>query len=103
MFSIGQTALAMSPFLRDIKLGVIKYQKYMFKKNLEKIFGFKLENPSFKLDDSKKDYLSINQEYFDNREKARDNLEKEFANVCYLGDLSNINYINYDISVIEDD
>ena len=32
-----------------------------------------------------------------------DNLEKEFANVCYLGDLSNINYINYDISVIEDD
>lgn len=32
-----------------------------------------------------------------------DNLEKEFNNMCYLGDLSNINYINYDISVIEDD
>lgn len=32
-----------------------------------------------------------------------DNIDKEFNNVCYLGDLSNINYINYDISVIEDD
>jgi hypothetical protein len=27
----------------------------------------------------------------------------EFNGVCYLGDLLNINYINYDISVSEDD
>lgn len=32
-----------------------------------------------------------------------DNIETKFSNMCYLGDLSNINYINYDISVIEDD
>ena len=27
----------------------------------------------------------------------------EFNGMCYLGDLSNINYINYDISVEEDE
>jgi hypothetical protein len=32
-----------------------------------------------------------------------DNIDREFSRVCYLGDLSNINYINYDISVPEDD
>lgn len=30
-----------------------------------------------------------------------DEIVKEFDNVCYFGDLSNINYINYDISVDE--
>ena len=43
MFSIDQITLAISPFFRDLKLGIIKYPKYMFKKNLEKIFGFKLD------------------------------------------------------------
>ena len=76
MFSIGQTALAISPFLRDIKLGIIKYQKYMFKKNLEKIFGFKIENPSFS-DVKKKDYLGINQYYFEQKEKDKNQLENE--------------------------
>ena len=76
MFSIGKTALAISPFLRDIKLGIIKYQKYMFKKNLQKIFGFTLENSSFKTDYEKGDYSSINQDYFDKKEKDKDNLDK---------------------------
>ena len=74
MFSIGQTALAISPFFRDIKLGIIKYQKYMFKKNLEKIFGFKLENNSFP-DKKKKDYLGMN--YFEQKQKDKDQLENE--------------------------
>ena len=30
-----------------------------------------------------------------------DIIDKEFDKVCYFGDLSNINYINYDISVDE--
>lgn len=30
-----------------------------------------------------------------------DDIDKEFDKVCYFGDLSNINYINYDISVDE--
>ena len=36
-------------------------------------------------------------------QEKMDDIINEFENVCYLGDLSNINYINYDISVIEDD
>lgn len=76
MFSIGQTALAISPFFRDIKLGIIKYQKYMFKKNLEKIFGFKLDNNSFP-DKKKKDYLGMNQDYFEQIQKNKDQLENE--------------------------
>jgi len=32
-----------------------------------------------------------------------DEIDSEFNNVCYFGDLANINYINYDISVEEDE
>ena len=32
MFTLGKTILTISPFLRDIKLGIIKYQKYQFRK-----------------------------------------------------------------------
>ena len=32
-----------------------------------------------------------------------DSIDKEFDNVGYLGDIASINYINYDISVQEDE
>ena len=39
MFGIVNIAVILSPIARyDIKLGIIKFQKYMFRKNLQKIF-----------------------------------------------------------------
>ena len=77
MFSIGRTLLALCPILRDIKLGLIKYQKYMFKKNLQKIFGFYIENESFKDIDLNNNLENINETYYENKKKEKDNSNKK--------------------------
>ena len=77
MFSIGRTLLALCPILRDIKLGLIKYQKNMFKKNLQKIFGFYIENESFKDIDLNNNLENINETYYENKKKEKDNSNKK--------------------------
>lgn len=77
MFSIGKTALALCPFVRDIKLGFIKFQKYMFKKNLKKIFGFTIKSELFADVDEMDSFSNINEKYFEKKEAEKENKEKE--------------------------
>lgn len=77
MFSIGKTALALCPFLRDIKLGFVKYQKYMFKKNLQKIFGFTIKSEAFDDIEEMDNYSNINERYFEKKENEKENEEKK--------------------------
>ena len=70
MFSFGKTAMVLSPFFREIKLGFMKYQKTKFKKNLKKIFGYNIID---KEDESN----NINEKYIEKKEKDKDNIEKE--------------------------
>jgi predicted GTPase len=75
MFSIGKTALACCPFIRDLKLGLIKYQKRMFKENLKRIFGFNLKNDTF-VEEEMSDLSNINNNYYKNKEIEKENKEK---------------------------
>ena len=85
MFSIGKTLLAIFPFVVDLKLGIVKYQKYSFKKKLEKIFGFVLNEETIK--GTPETYSQINTNYIEQKEKEQDKLRKE----------SQINEISKDI------
>ena len=73
MFSLGKTILTISPFVRDIKLGVIKYQKYQFKKQLNRIFGFNIKDPNFDYNPNETDYEKMNRKFIEKNE----NKEKE--------------------------
>jgi len=75
MFSIGKTLLTIFPFVVDLKLGVVKYQKYSFKKKLKKIFGFSLEEKTTK--GTPETYKEINTNYIEQKEKEKDKLQKE--------------------------
>ena len=77
MFSIGNTATLLCPFVRDVKLGILKFQKYMFKKNLQKIFGFSIKSDSFEDVEKMNSYSNINQNYFEKKEIEKENKEKE--------------------------
>jgi len=77
MFTIGNTALLLCPYVRDAKLGILKYQKYMFKKNLKKIFGFSIKNDSFEDEEKMNNYTNINQNYYEKKEIEKENKEKE--------------------------
>ena len=77
MFSIGNTAALLCPVARDVKLGIIKYQKYMFKKNLKKIFGFSIKSDSFEDVEKMNSYSNINQNYFEKKEIEKENKVKE--------------------------
>jgi hypothetical protein len=78
MFGIGNTAVILCPIARfDVKLGIIKFQKYMFKKNLRKIFGFSIKSSSFEDVEKMNSYSNINQNYFEKKEIEKENKEKE--------------------------
>jgi hypothetical protein len=77
MFNIGNTATLLLPFARDIKVGILKYQKFMFKKNLQKIFGFSIKSDSFEDVEKMNSYSNINQNYFEKKEIEKENKEKE--------------------------
>ena len=77
MFSIGKTLLVVSPFWRDVKLGAIKYQKYQFKKRLNKIFGFNIESKKFDINPNETDYEKLNREQAEKNEDKNDSLKKE--------------------------
>ena len=74
MFNIGRKILAIFPFVVDLKLSAVKYQKYSFKKKLENIFGFVLEE---KTTTNGEDYKEINTNYSAKKEKEKDKLKKE--------------------------
>ena len=76
MFSIGKTIMAIFPFVVDLKLCAVKYQKYSFKKKLEKIFGFTLTEETTKGDEDK-NFKQINTNYLEKKEKAEDKMKKE--------------------------
>ena len=78
MFGLGKTLLTISPFYRDIKLGIIKYQKYQFKKKLNKIFGFNIKNKEWDfLNANESEYEKINREYIEKNEKKKEIEEKQ--------------------------
>ena len=77
MFGIVNTATLLCPFARDVKLGILKFQKYMFKKNLQKIFGFSIKSDSFEDVDKMNSYSNINQNYYEKKEIEKENKEKE--------------------------
>ena len=74
MFTIGNTATLLCPLFRDVKLGILKYQKYMFKKNLQKI---SIKSDSFEDVEKMNSYSNINQNYFEKKEIEKENKEKE--------------------------
>ena len=76
MFSIGKTLLTISPFWRDVKLGIIKYQKYQFKKKLNKIFGFNIESKGFDYNPNETDYEKLNREQIEKMDN-KDNFAKK--------------------------
>ena len=71
MFTLGKTILTISPFLRDIKLGIIKYQKYQFRKQLNKIFGFNIKVPNFDYNPNETDYEKMNRKYIEKSENEK--------------------------------
>lgn len=77
MFSIGNTALSLCPFVRDVKLGFIKYQKYMFKKKLQRIFGYSIKSDSFADVGEMDNFSNINEKYFEQEETKKENEEKK--------------------------
>lgn len=78
MFGIGNIAVILCPIARyDLKLGIIKFQKYMFRKNLQKIFGFSIRSKSFEDVERMNSYSNINQNYFEKKEIEKENKEKE--------------------------
>jgi hypothetical protein len=76
MFSLGKTLLTISPFLRDVKLGINKYQKYQFKKKLNKIFGFNIESKGFDYNPNETDYEKLNREQIEKMDN-KDNFAKK--------------------------
>ena len=77
MFSIGKTILVLSPFVRDIKLGVVKYQKYQFKKNLNKIFGFNIRDKNFDEKPDETNYEKMNRQFLEEAENKDEKEKKE--------------------------
>jgi hypothetical protein len=77
MFSFGKTLLTISPFFRDVKLGVIKFQKYQFKKELNRIFGFNIKSKNFDDNPNETEYEKINREFIEKVENKKDISKKE--------------------------
>lgn len=81
MFSLGMNLLTIVPVYRDVKLGVIAYHKYQFKKKLNKIFGFDLKNDRFdflKQDETK--YEKMNRNYLEHIENKKEIEHKKIIN-----------------------
>ena len=75
MFTYGKVFASFCPIIKDLKMGINKYQKYKFKKELKRIFGFTIENESFK--DVKSDYIQMLKKYIQEKDAQRGNKEKE--------------------------
>ena len=75
MFTYGKIFTTFCPIIKDIKMGINKYQKTKFKKRLRRIFGFTIENESFQ--DIKNDYLKIVRKYIKEKEEQKANIDKK--------------------------
>jgi len=79
MFTIGMNLLAILPIFRDVKIGALSYHKKQFKKQLNRIFGFNIENPKFdSVEETEID--KINSEYLEKKEIERINYQKKDIN-----------------------
>ena len=74
MFSYKQIFTSFFPIVKDFKMGINKYQKYNFKRELKRIFGFSINNDSFK--DVKNDYFQMINKYIQEKEAEKANLNK---------------------------
>ena len=71
MFTLGKTILTVSPFLRDVKLGINKYQKYSFRKQLNRIFGFDIKDKNFDYNPNETDYEKMTRQYNEKKENEK--------------------------------
>ena len=69
LFTAGKVFASFCPIIKDINMGINKYQKYKFKKKLKKIFGFSIQNESFK--DVRNDYIQILKKYVQEKEEKK--------------------------------
>ena len=74
MFSYKQIFTSFFPIIKDFKMGINKYQKYNFKIELKRIFGFSINNDSFK--DVKNDYFQMINKYIQEKEAEKANMNK---------------------------
>jgi len=74
MFSYKQIFTSFCPIVKDFKMGINKYQKYNFKRELKRIFGFTINNDSFK--DVKNDYFQMMNKYKQEKEAEKANINK---------------------------
>ena len=74
MFSYGKIFASFCPIVKDIKMGVNKYQKYNFKRKLRRIFGFTINNESFQ--DVKNDYFKMIKKYIEEKDAKKSNINK---------------------------
>ena len=74
LFTAGKVFASFCPIIKDINMGINKYQKYKFKKQLKKIFGFNIQNESFK--DVRNDYIQMLKKYIEEKEAQRGKNDK---------------------------
>ena len=99
MFSLGKTILTISPFVRDIKLGVIKYQKYQFKKQLNRIFGFNIKDPNFDYNPNETDYEKMNRKFIEkNENKEKEGLMNEIRKDYHANEVNSTWIVSNEIT-----
>jgi len=78
MFTIGKTFICISPYARDLKLSLFKYQKYQFKQKLNQIFRFNIKSNIFDKDNQNEtEYEKINRKFYENMGRIGDSKKKE--------------------------
>ena len=95
MFTLGKTILTISPFLRDIKLGIIKYQKFQFRKQLNKIFGFNIKDPNFDYNPNETDYEKMNRKFIEkNENKEKEGLMNEIRKDYHANEVNSTRVVS---------
>lgn len=74
MFTYGKIFSSFFPIIKDFKMGINKYQKYKFKKELKRIFGFAIKNESFK--NANNDYVQMMKNFAKEKDAQKANQEK---------------------------
>ena len=75
LFTYGKIFTSFCPIIKDFKMGINKYQKTQFKKQLRRIFGFTIKNESFQ--DVKNDYFQMIKQYIKENEEQKANNDKK--------------------------
>ena len=74
MFTYKKIFATFCPIIKDFKIAYNKYEKYKFKKELKRIFGFTINQESF--NDVSNDYFKMVKKFINEKETKRINNEK---------------------------